>query len=98
MSGVDPELAAVWERMRPVAAERAARLVEACDGRVPAEAARRDAHKLAGSLGMYGLEDAGRLAIEADRMVAAGALSEDGARAELREVAVALAAAIGDAR
>jgi len=93
VSGLDPELADLWTRMRPVALERAERVLGACDGAVDARDAADEVHKLAGSLGMYGFAEAAQLAAEADQLVRAGALHDERA-SELRAVAVALRDAI----
>lgn len=93
MAGMDSELAALWARMKPVALERADRVVAACDGTVDEASAAEDAHKLAGSLGMYGFADASDLAAEVDRLVQDGALGDERAPA-LRAAAVALRQAI----
>lgn len=95
MSGIDPEIAALWARMKPVALERAERIVAACDGDVDETSAAEDAHKLAGSLGMYGFAEASELAVEVDGLVRAGALGDERVSA-LRAAAVALRQAIVD--
>lgn len=69
--GIGDELGALWQRSKPTALARIAALRSALDdlsGPDPAQAdqGRRDAltaaHKLAGSLGMFGLEESSELA------------------------------------
>jgi HPt (histidine-containing phosphotransfer) domain-containing protein len=65
MSSLDAAIAAIWERSKPVVAERLDLLTRAAED--PGDPARRDAgiraaHQLAGSLGTFGLHDAGEVA------------------------------------
>jgi HPt (histidine-containing phosphotransfer) domain-containing protein len=61
VSSLDDALAAIWERSRPVVAERLARVEAAAASNGPDDAARheglRAAHQLAGSLGTFGLHE-----------------------------------------
>ena len=65
MSSLDAALAAIWERSRPVLAERLAK-VERAAGDPRDEEARAAgiaaAHQLAGSLGTFGLHEGGDVA------------------------------------
>jgi HPt (histidine-containing phosphotransfer) domain-containing protein len=60
MSSLDDALAAIWERSRPLVAERLA-TVEAAAAAPGDDAARQEglraSHQLAGSLGTFGLHD-----------------------------------------
>ena len=105
MSGIDPSaeqalaraVAALWDRHRSTALERVAVLEQAGDaaaggalGEPLTAQARAEAHKLAGSLGSFGVHDGTALAREAERLLEPGA--EDGAR--LRAVAAELRAVV----
>ncbi len=90
-------VAALWERHRPTALERVAVLERAGEaaargalGEPLSAQARAEAHKLAGSLGSFGVHDGTVLAREAERLLEPGA--EDGAR--LRGVAAELRAVV----
>jgi HPt (histidine-containing phosphotransfer) domain-containing protein len=72
-------LAALWLRNRPVVEERLAMLDAACAaalaGSLSAESrkeAASSAHKLAGSLGMYGYDDGTRIARQIEVLLDAG--------------------------
>lgn len=90
-----PELADLWIQVRPTALERCATVARGAsseDAELHA-AARVEAHKLAGSLGMYGLAAASDLALELDAAIVGGALSTP----EGRGVTVTLVRALTDA-
>jgi hypothetical protein len=83
-SGVDDVLRAAWTRNRPTALARAANLGAAADGDLDdarTQALVVDAHKLAGALGMYGLDAASGVATKIDGLVVAGALGQSSGRA-----------------
>ena len=65
MSSLDEALAAIWERSRPVVAERLA-TVEAAAAPDAGDDARREglraAHQLAGSLGTFGIHEGSEVA------------------------------------
>jgi HPt (histidine-containing phosphotransfer) domain-containing protein len=65
VSGLDDALAAIWERSRPVVAQRvesvAAAAADPSDAAARAEGLRA-AHQLAGSLGTFGLHEPGEVA------------------------------------
>lgn len=88
--GIDELLLGVWRKNRPVALERARLLaaLAAAD-----EELRATAHKLAGSLGMYGLARASDLARQVDDLVVDGALA-DGRRPDVAAAAAELVAAL----
>jgi two-component system, OmpR family, response regulator len=99
------ELATLWRSASAVALQRVdclRRALAAAErdalGVDLRAAAGVDAHKLAGALGMYGLEEASDLAIEADRAVVSGALDHADARAELAVLVERLADAIVEER
>jgi HPt (histidine-containing phosphotransfer) domain-containing protein len=89
-------LAKLWVKIQPIVGERLATLDRAADAAsagVLAEELRKEAessaHKLAGSLGMYGYDEGTRVARELEVML--GGAVPDGARlsgliAELRKV------------
>ena len=73
-------LAKLWVKIQPIVEERLAVLDHASaaagQGRLPDELrveARNNAHKLAGSLGMYGFDEGTRVARELEQMLDAGA-------------------------
>lgn len=75
--GTDEMIAAVWQRVRPSAAEKIATLrtafeiLRAGGGREDLdEAAAVNAHRLAGSLGTYGFVEAAAAAVIAERCLA----------------------------
>jgi HPt (histidine-containing phosphotransfer) domain-containing protein len=91
---IDDEVRAIWERMKPTAVARAQALRDAFTAPGGDDAAARaDAHKLAGSLGMYGLTEAAELATAIDGLIVAGAL-DDHRRDELRSLAEQLCGAV----
>ena len=91
-------LAKLWIKIRPIVEERIAVLdraaAAAAQGTLPDDLrveARNSAHKLAGSLGMYGFDEGTRVARELEQLLDAG--SPDPARlnslvAELRAAVV----------
>lgn len=89
--GFEDVLAGVWRRNRPVAIERARRLAD-LDG--DDALLRDDAHKLAGALGMYGLEDAGAIAQRIDGVITDGGLDTAEGRAEVASAGTELLAAL----
>ena len=80
MSSLDDALAAIWERSRPVVAERLA-TVEAAAAPDAGDEARREglraAHQLAGSLGTFGLHEGSDVARAIEQELEGAA---DGAR------------------
>lgn len=89
-------LAALWERYRSAALERVAILERAGESlavgaldAAAAEQARGEAHKLAGSLGSFGIHEGTALAREAERLLGRGGDPE-----RLRAVAAALRAVV----
>jgi HPt (histidine-containing phosphotransfer) domain-containing protein len=91
--GWDDDLAEIWQQAKP-------RLLERCEVVRRAathgdEASREDAraasHRLAGSVGMFGFEQASALALDLDALIVAGALTDD-RRTNVASMAVALAA------
>ena len=94
-----PELAELWLKVRPVALERCEtvrRGATSDDADAHAEA-RAEAHKLAGSLGMYGLAAASDLALALDAAIVDGALTTPEGRAAAAQLAVALRESIEEA-
>ena len=91
-----PELAELWLKMRPIAVERCETIVRAASSDdVDAHAeARAEAHKLAGSLGMYGLAAASEIALELDAAIVDGALATPDGRATAVRLASALRTAL----
>jgi HPt (histidine-containing phosphotransfer) domain-containing protein len=90
-------LAALWLRNRALVEERLAlldRVAEAAEAGTLDDALRTEgignAHKLAGSLGMYGYDEGTRIAREMEMLLGGG--SSDGVR--LRELCVELRAAV----
>lgn len=82
---VDAAVALVWQRMRPTILARVERLeqgLEACQNAFLSEPLRSEAlleaHRLAGSLGMFGFPEGSALAKELERALEAG-LEKDAA-------------------
>jgi HPt (histidine-containing phosphotransfer) domain-containing protein len=94
---VDDELAEIWLLSKPAIVERCdtVRRAATTGDESTFEDARSDSHKLAGSVGMFGFAEAGRLASELDALVSRGALADD-RRAAVAELVDRLAAAIED--
>jgi hypothetical protein len=94
---MDDDLREIFEMSKPTMLERC-EVVRAGATSDDADAwvtARADSHKLAGSVGMFGLVVAGDLALRMDALVSDGAL-EDDRRVDVAKMAVELAAAIED--
>ena len=89
--GFDDVLAGVWRKNRPVAVARARRVagLEGDDASL-----RDDAHKLAGALGMYGLDGAGAIAQRIDGLITDGGLATPDGRAEVASAGAELLAAL----
>lgn len=79
--------AALWERFRPLVAERVQQLRAwaAAEASVSRSEANRAAHNLAGSLGSYGRAEGSVIARRADVLLASGA-SDDEVRGELGQL------------
>ena len=96
---MEEDLRELWTTMKPTALARC-ELIEraASTGDVASfDEARADAHRLAGALGMYGLDEASDLAIRLDQLVVDGALA-DGRRDDVAALARALHEAVEDER
>ena len=98
MSSLDDALAAIWERSRPLVAERLA-TVEAAARRAgpttrPGRRALRAAHQLAGSLGTFGLHEGSDVARAIEHELE-GAADPARARRAQRPAARAAGAAAG---
>lgn len=92
---IDDDLTEIWEQAKPTLlgrCETVRRAAAAADGAAHDEA-RADAHKLAGAVGMFGLDDASALALELDRLIVGGALDDD-RRDHVATLATELAAAL----
>ena len=87
-----PELSELWVRMRPTALERCEAVLRGASSEDAGlhAVARVEAHKLAGSLGMYGLAAASDLALDLDAAIVAGALTTAEGRTEVTTLARAL--------
>jgi hypothetical protein len=96
---MDDDLREIFELSKPTMLERCAtvRRGAASDDAETRAAARADSHKLAGSVGMFGLVVAGELAVRLDALVSDDALTDD-RRADVAAMAAELAAAIEDER
>lgn len=92
---MDDDLREIFAMSKPTMLERCetVRAGATVDDAEAWAAARADSHKLAGSVGMFGLTEAGALASQLDALVSDGAL-EDARRAEVATMATDLAAAI----
>jgi HPt (histidine-containing phosphotransfer) domain-containing protein len=75
---VDPDLRDLWREAKPRLLARCDVVRRAAAGDPAAtDAAHDEAHKLSGSVGMYGLHDAAAVAAQLDRLVRDGALGDD---------------------
>lgn len=99
MSGEGTDVAAItaqlWERFRPLVAERVQVLRSWADGDegVPREDAARAAHNLAGALGSYGRTEGSAVARRAD-VALAGDVPDEVVRSLVRELVVELERAV----
>lgn len=95
-----PELADLWLKVRPIALERCETVQRGASTDDPDahDEVRAEAHKLAGSLGMYGLAAASTIALELDAAIVDGALATHEGRAAVAALAVSLRESIEAAR
>ncbi|HEX4905536.1 MAG TPA: Hpt domain-containing protein [Acidimicrobiales bacterium] len=98
---IDDELREIWRDAKPRLLQRCASVRDAAtapEADIELDAvARSDSHKLAGTVGMFGLVDASALAKELDALVSGDAL-DDGRRRDVAVLAEALADAIEQER
>ena len=100
---LDEDLADLWRRARPLALERIAVVRRAAEATVAPgdqelEAVQYAAHKLAGSLGMFGLARSSVLAQQLNQIVEECGLATPDARRRVLLLAGALHKTVGTAR
>lgn len=96
----DLGMRALWLKAKPTALERC-EVIDAAARSTDADLharARAEAHKLAGSLGMYGLEVASALALALDDTIVDGALQTEDGRARVADIVRQLTSAVDAGR